>query len=354
MSILDNVDFLTDEKRNNINIKILKQAVEGGNVSHANLFYGNSMNLLSKLALFYSASINCNNSGCGTCSICSNTLKGIYSNVLVVEAMGSTLRIEEVFELQRFMNVSSYVPGKKICVIKEVELMNDEASNRLLKTLEEPPDKDCVFILLTEDISVILPTITSRCTVFKWDFNLEKDEDLKFGNRQLDDILNKGIKSIIKSEGSKGTGNSLPLHLSVDLINRLNKMAEKIKIWRNGELNKIKDSGAAGSDIKKYKKILESSCKRKLNKFLNLGMNKVFDIMSAWLEDIMAVKAGASEDGLNYSKNYFFIIENTRNVKIDKIFKLLETVEKNRIYLKYSIYKELALDNIFLQFQNLS
>jgi len=305
MSILDNVDFLTDEKRNNINIKILKQAVEGGNVSHANLFYGNSMNLLSKLALFYSASINCNNSGCGTCGICSNTLKGIYSNVLVVEAMGSTLRIEEVFELQRFMNVSSYVPGKKVCVVKEIELMNDEASNRLLKTLEEPPDEDCVFILLTEDISVILPTIVSRCTVFKWDFDLGKDEDLKFDNRQLEDILNKGIKSIIKSKDSKGTENSLSLKISVDLINRLNKMAEKIKIWRNGELNKIKDSGAADSDIKKYKKILESSCKRKLNKFLNLGMSKVFDIMSAWLEDIMVVKAGAGEDGLNYSKNYF-------------------------------------------------
>ena len=42
--------------------------------------------------------------------------------------------------------------------------MNEEASNMLLKTIEEPGD-ETVFILLTEDIRKLLPTIVSRCQV---------------------------------------------------------------------------------------------------------------------------------------------------------------------------------------------
>ncbi|MBU4483004.1 MAG: hypothetical protein KKG62_02755, partial [Actinobacteria bacterium] len=62
---------------------------------------------------------------------------------------------------------------------------------------------------------------------------------------------------------------------------------------------------------------------------------------------------GAGEKSLNFSKNYLFISKNIKNIKIDKIFKLMEVIEGNRSYLNYSINSELALDNIFLQFQNI-
>jgi len=85
-----------------------------------------------------------------------------------------------------------------------------------------------------------------------------------------------------------------------------------------------------------------------------LGINRVFDIITAWLEDILSVKSGADLTVLNYSLNYEIIVKNVKFVKIEKIFKLLEIIENNRNYLKYSIYPELALDNIFLQMQNLN
>ncbi len=60
------------------------------------------------------------------------------------------------------MNLSSYNKGAKICVIKPAEAMNQFAANALLKTLEEPVSAKTLFILVTDAIEFLLPTIRSR------------------------------------------------------------------------------------------------------------------------------------------------------------------------------------------------
>jgi len=226
------------------------------------------------------------------------------------------------------------------------EIMNEQASNRLLKTLEEPPDGS-IFILLTEDISAILPTIVSRCLVFNWNFKLVQSD---VESAAIFSSLNKGIKNMTKSKDRTYTN---PLNLSLEIISILKKMEEEIKATQDKELKEIKNSGADKDDISKYLKILKSKHKRQINKFYKLGINQVFDIISAWLVDVLVVKFGARDEVLNYRQNYLFIEENFKNVKAKEIFLLLETIEKSRDYLNFSIYLELTLDNIFIKFQNL-
>ena len=349
MKILNRLDFLIEEDRNKTNIKLLANSIEHGDISHAYLFYGSSMELLYRLALSFSASINCQLGGCGSCTVCKNTLKGVYPDLNVVEAEGNVLTIDKIVELQRFMNMSSYMPGKKICIIKNAEIMNNQASNRLLKTLEEPPD-DSIFILLTEDISAILPTVVSRCLVFNWNFKLSSINMTGTDFTILGSSLDEGIKTMVKSSQKTSTS---PLNLCSEIISILKGMEENIKINQDKELKEIKNSGGSRDDTGRYLKILKSKHKRQINKFYRLGMNYVFDIISTWLTDIQAVKLNAEDKVLNYKQNYFFIKKNFKNVKIDETFHLLETIEKNRDYLNFSICLELALDNIFLQFQNL-
>ena len=202
--LLDSIDFLQKNNRNTANLKILRQSLETGNLSHAYLFCGSSIEDLSKLALFFASSANCKQNGCGTCDICANTLKEIYSNLLIIEADGIILTKEKVVELQKFASMSAHTIGKKICIVKEVELMNKEASNRFLKTLEDPPDANTIFILLSEDLSGILPTIVSRCSVFEWDFIYERGNNWKIGNSLIFNKLDEGIRKILK-QCSKST-----------------------------------------------------------------------------------------------------------------------------------------------------
>lgn len=348
--LLDSIDFLQKNNRNTTNLKILRQSLETGNLSHAYLFCGSSIEELSKLALFFASSANCEQNGCGTCNICSNTLKEIYSNLLVIEADGIILTKEKVVELQKFASMSAHSMGKKICIVKEVELMNKEASNRFLKTLEDPPDANSIFILLSEDLSGILPTIVSRCSVFEWDFIYESGDDGKIDNSLVANKLDDGIRKILSANHINPV---FVLALSMDLIDILKQASLTKEIDWQELISKIKSMGATAGEIKKTEEKIKAKNKRKADKYYNLGINNVFDIISAWLEDIIAVRLGASREVLNNGENYSIIKETAVDLKIEKAFKLLEDIENTRNYLKYSIYTELALDNILLKLQGL-
>ncbi len=353
MNLFENIDFLSEDSTNQSNIRLLTGMINSGKISHAYLFCGNDMNLLSKLALIFAASVNCPDKGCGDCLICRNTLKGVYPNVLIIEPEGNILRIEEIARLQRFAGLSSYNQGKKICIIKESELMNLPAGNRLLKTLEDPPDDDSIFILLTEDTSMMLPTVISRCLVFNWNFEFQEEAPQRADFEVIEKYMDEGIKNMLGHNGSNGSTSALSIDLSLRLIEILKKVETAVKSDQEKEIDEIKRSDFDRSDIRRYVDVLKLRNKRKIAKFHNLGMSRIFDIISAWLEDILAVKSGAGEKTMNFPKNYFFIENEIKNVDMDKIFDLIKVIEKNRNYLNYSINSELALDNIFLQLQNI-
>jgi DNA polymerase-3 subunit delta' len=245
--------------------------------------------------------------------------------------------------------MSAYGPGRKICIIKEAELMNAEAGNRLLKTLEDPPDPDSVFILLTEDISVMLSTIVSRCLVYKWDLEFEEDPEEKKEFQILEKYISDGIKEIMISDEI----NTSLMDLSLKIIEILKKMEAGIKTGLDKEVSDIRESGYAREDIDRYIKVLRSRHKRQLSKFNKLGISRVFDIISAWLEDVISVKMGADRKSLNFEKNFNFINNKLKGLNTANMLKTMEDIEENRIYLSYSLNTELALDSIFLKVKSL-
>ena len=58
--------------------------------------------------------------------------------------------------------------SRRVFVLERVETLNDQAANRLLKTLEEPPAY-VVLVLLTDRLDQVLPTIASRCQPVRFD-----------------------------------------------------------------------------------------------------------------------------------------------------------------------------------------
>ncbi len=75
------------------------------------------------------------------------------------------IRIEQVRSLAAFMNVSTHRSGVRVVLLYPAEALNAASANALLKTLEEPPP-DTVFLLVTDRIDRLLPTILSRCRKF--------------------------------------------------------------------------------------------------------------------------------------------------------------------------------------------
>ncbi len=75
------------------------------------------------------------------------------------------IRVEQVRGLADFVNISTHRRGKRVILLYPAEALNGVSANALLKTLEEPP-ADTVFLLISNSIDRLLPTILSRCRKF--------------------------------------------------------------------------------------------------------------------------------------------------------------------------------------------
>ena len=108
---------------------------------------------------------------CGQCPQCQRIAQGIHPDVRIVGigtgdeegAARRDIRIEQVRDIESFLNLTPYEGARKVIVVDGAELMNTPAANALLKTLEEPP-ADSMLLLLTANEDALLPTIRSRCS----------------------------------------------------------------------------------------------------------------------------------------------------------------------------------------------
>ncbi|SFV13040.1 DNA polymerase III subunit delta' [Pseudoduganella namucuonensis] len=81
------------------------------------------------------------------------------------KAPSKEIKIEQIRSLADFMNISTHRQGLRVVVLYPAEALNMPASNALLKTLEEPPP-GTVFLLSSNSLDRLLPTILSRCRKF--------------------------------------------------------------------------------------------------------------------------------------------------------------------------------------------
>lgn len=84
--------------------------------------------------------------------------------LLGIEKKQGQIGVDEAMDIVKKLSLKSYEGGYKVMIIWMADKMNTAASNKLLKLIEEPPDKT-IFILITEDEEQIIQTIRSRCQV---------------------------------------------------------------------------------------------------------------------------------------------------------------------------------------------
>ena len=146
-------------------VGLLERSLKGGKLSHAYLFVGPRHVGKMTLALSLAQALNClaDEKPCGQCHQCLRIAVGKHTSVQVIGLNGKTeIGIDQIREMQ---HLSSLKPGEGrhwVFIIDGAEHLSHEASNCLLKTLEEPPP-DVQLILLAINERLLLPTVLSRC-----------------------------------------------------------------------------------------------------------------------------------------------------------------------------------------------
>ncbi len=148
--------------------RTLCNALNSGRVSHAYLFYGPRGTGKTSTGRILAKAVNCLTNGkgepCNTCPMCQAITEGRALDVIEVDA-ASNRGIDDIRGLRDRVNYAPNQARYKVYIIDEVHMLTKEASNALLKTLEEPPPH-AIFILATTEIHKVLPTILSRCQRF--------------------------------------------------------------------------------------------------------------------------------------------------------------------------------------------
>lgn len=151
--------------------KTLINALKLNKLSHALLFSGIKGTGKTTVARIIAKAINCKSpldgyEPCNKCNHCEEITKGVFVDVIEIDA-ASNRGIDQIRELIENLK---YAPAKgkaKVYIIDEAHMLTKEASNALLKSLEEPPSH-VYFILATTEPNKLPPTIISRCQ--RYDF----------------------------------------------------------------------------------------------------------------------------------------------------------------------------------------
>ena len=158
---------------------LLKKSYQKNRLSHAYLFVGEKGTGKKETAFKLAKMFYCQEEDkpCNTCGNCIQIDSLMHPNVFYIEPEGQTIKKEQIQSLIMEFSKTSLILGPRFYIINQADKMTASASNSLLKFIEEPVDVDVHAILLSENLSNVLPTIVSRCQIIN--FQSENKEKMK-------------------------------------------------------------------------------------------------------------------------------------------------------------------------------
>ncbi len=138
-----------------------------GTLSHAYLLAGPEGLAKTEFARELGVALVAPCEGCGACPECARARRGMHPDLHLLEREGDVIRVEQIEPVVADLSLKPFSASRRVWVIPEVEYLHPAAANKLLKSIEEPPSF-VVFILVTDRLERVLPTIVSRCQVVEF------------------------------------------------------------------------------------------------------------------------------------------------------------------------------------------
>ncbi len=146
----------------------LKNAIKNDRVAHAYIFSGARGVGKTTAARILAKALNCvkgpTATPCGECDSCKEIAAGTSLDVIEIDA-ASNRGIDQIRELREMVRYAPAASRSKVVILDEAHMLTGEASNALLKTLEEPPDR-VIFVMATTQPEDLVDTIRSRSQHF--------------------------------------------------------------------------------------------------------------------------------------------------------------------------------------------
>jgi DNA polymerase-3 subunit delta' len=310
--------------------RLLREAAAKNKLSHAYLFRGPDGVGKKRTAMTLAAYLNCpdpqEGDACGRCSSCRKYFSGNHPDLVIIEPEGAAIKIGQVRELKHRLSFSPLEAETRIIILEDVQTMRREASNSLLKTLEEPPSGN--LLILTADVAGdVLPTIVSRCQVIPFG-PLDPDDmtQLLLQEDDVDESLALTLAAV--AEGSPGRALFL---LRENLLGFRQEVVENLFLADQdtpetvATVFRLSEKGAA--------------LKENISEFLAL--------MRLWFRDLVLVKTAGSEAAVANRDLTIQLQRAAEHTTLDQLQEKLSRLERAERQLLRNCSRTLVLETLF-------
>ncbi len=155
--------------------QLLRHALASGRIAHAYAFVGPRGSGRTAAALAFAGALLCERQGCGDCRACALVAAGQHPDLHVIVPTAPeanprgprAIRIGAIRELERQAALRPALAPGKVFILDDADLMTGEAPEAFLKTLEEPPPRTVLILILARPRAVPA-TVLSRCQIVRF------------------------------------------------------------------------------------------------------------------------------------------------------------------------------------------
>ena len=311
-------------------LKYISSAVENNRVSHAYILNGERGSGKRMLANLFATTLLCesgNSEPCGKCHSCRQAESGNHPDIIrVTHEKPNSISVDDIrTQVNNTVDIKPYQGPYKVYIIPQADLMTPQAQNAILKTIEEPPAY-AVFLLLTENAEMLLPTINSRCVMLK----LRNIKDTLIRKYLMENLEIPDYKADMCTAFAQGNMGRAIMLANSDHFNEIREEAvQLLKHISEMELNEIV---AAVKNISVYK----------------LEITDYLDIIMIWYRDVLLYKATKEIDKVVFKDQLQSIKEQARKSSYEGIELILESLEKAKARLKANVNFDLVMELLFL------
>ncbi len=308
----------------------LKSAIINNTVSHAYIINGEKDSGKEFIANTFAMALQCQGDGVEPCMECHSCKQAITNNhpdiYMVTHEKPNTIGVADIRnQVVNDVVIKPYNGKKKIYIINDAEKMTVQAQNTLLKTLEEPPEYT-VILLLTSNVSSLLPTIISRSVVL----NMKPVEDKVIRKYLMEIIRVPDYQADICVAFARGNvGKAKHLATSEDFEKIKN---EAISVLKNIHDCDMDDFILSVKNINAYK----------------VNIDDYLDLITIWYRDILMYKAVGDGSNLIFRDELRTIKEKSNQSTYEGIERVLEGIKKTKDRLNANVNFELAMELLLL------
>ena len=303
----------------------LQIAIRDRKPFHAYIFQGDVGVGKETVARTFAAGLQCQGPSekpCRDCVSCHQIESGNQPDVIWVTRDRASLGVEEIREqLCNTMDIKPFSSPYKIYIVSEAEKMTEAAQNALLKTIEEPPEYG-VVILLTSNISALLPTIQSRCLTLEFrPLSTATVENFLTSQCEVPDYLAKASAAFAQGN----LGKAMRYAKSEDFIEKKDQILNLLRRVKDmplyDMLDVIKDLGTRKDEIRDY-----------------------IDLMELWYRDVLLFKATKNVNSLFFQEEVSHISKEASVRGYEKIEEIMQAFDKAKIRLKANVSFEVTME----------